>query len=630
MIDSPLFGSVFRQNAYRALLLPSPGHFKRTPFWLQRLRSKDLLSIAKSFPDFPIVLETYRDALEDFMDMPGLERVLDGVQAGEIDMKFVDSDVPSPVARSLEFDFKGFWMYQWDTPKAERGLQTLNIDLESLAQLFRNPEAAGLLKPEAIDDVSAIVARSSSGMKARTATELAQMIVEVGDMTDAEIAERCEDDWRDWVDKLTAQGRIESMPFEVDGDVEARWVAKEFVDEYQTAMNSPNDYSSARRVIARYLARSGPVSAIVIETRYPIDRLVLHDVLDELMSDARAAKGFFTDAGEEEWLDLSTLARIQERTLAILRSEVEPSDPLEYQGALLRHHIIKDSDGGSARNRYDMICDALELLQGAPVAAELWTKDVLPSRIDGFSVSALGEVLKDGDFRWVFCQEDDRARASIGVCEIGRGASRFAVGYAVGDRGRVARVDGFVVECLRIDIEGRRDRFRDDHPRVFRSIVARTCHRGQGTRVARIGHGEFLVGRHVVSKSVEGVRNGSRHYYESIFSRFWTFSKSPSGSAGFQSTTVAERRHIGGWRTVVAHVSTGVSGACDVRRSTCAETSGVAAASTWRCDEEELGLGPSRLGLAFDLFCVEPDGASRQGASRLFRERTTGGSVCGH
>ena len=78
MIDSPLFGAVFRQNAYRALLLPSPGYFRTDAVLAcNACRSKDLLAIAKSFPDFPIVLESYRDALEDFMDMPGLERILE-------------------------------------------------------------------------------------------------------------------------------------------------------------------------------------------------------------------------------------------------------------------------------------------------------------------------------------------------------------------------------------------------------------------------------------------------------------------------------------------------------------------------------------------------------------------------
>ena len=418
MIDSPLFGAVFRQNAYRAMLLPSPGQFRRTPFWLQRLRSKDLLSIAKSFPDFPIVLETFRDAMEDYMDMPGLERILDDVQSGEIELKFVESDVPSPVARALEFNFKAFWMYQWDTPKAERGLQTLNIDREALGQLFRNPEAAGLLRREAIEDVSAMVGRSRAGMKVRTETELAQLLAEVGDLTDEEIADRSEDGWNDWIQGLALQGRAQLIEFVVDGRVQQRWVGSELVEEYQLAIGDPCDFGSGRRVVARYLARSGPVPVNVIESRYPIDRAVLHDVLDELMADARASKGYFTDAGEEEWLDLSTLARIQERTLSILRSEVEPSDPMDYQAALLRHQYLDDSGDDDS---YSSTLESLEVLRGLPVPAEQWTRDVLPARVEEFSNNVLNEVLAAGDFRWIFCHDGTRETRTVALVRTGEG-----------------------------------------------------------------------------------------------------------------------------------------------------------------------------------------------------------------
>ncbi len=421
MIDSPLFGAVFRQNAYRALLLPSPGQFRRTPFWLQRLRSKDLLAIAKSFPDFPIVLETYRDALEDFMDMPGLEQVLDGVESGSISVRFVESDVPSPVARALEFNFDAFWMYQWDTPKAERSLQTLDIDRDALALLFRRPEAAGLLRPEAIEDVSSMVARSASGMQIRTATELAQLLVEVGDLSDEEIGERSEDGWRQWIGQLASQGRAELIEFAVDGRVEERWVASELADEYRGATSEHCDFASARRVVARYLARSGPVPLGVIEARYPIDREVLQDVLDELMADARAAKGFFTEAGVEEWLDLSTLARIQERTLSILRSEVQPSDPMDYQAALLRRHGIGASEVDD--DVYRLTCDALGMLQGVPIVVDQWVRDVLPSRVEGFSSNVLNDVLADGEFRWVICRADSGSAVQVAFVRSGEGRS---------------------------------------------------------------------------------------------------------------------------------------------------------------------------------------------------------------
>ena len=417
MIDSPLFGAVFRQNAYRALLLPSPGHFRRTPFWLQRLRSKDLLAIAKSFTDFPIVLETYRDALEDFMDMPGLERILDDVQSGKIEVRYVESDVPSPVARALDHGFESIWMYSWDTPKAERGLQALNIDRDLLAQLFRNPEAAGLLRSEAIEEVSSVANRSASGMKARTETELAQLFAEIGDLTEEEVSERCEDEWPSWLRSLAAQNRLVSIRFEVEGRVEHRWVDATLEHEYRGAIADSCDYGAVRRVVARFLARSGPVSISVLQSRYPIELSALRDALDEMMADSSATSGYFTESGVEEWLDLAMLARIQERTLSILRSEVRPSDPLQYQAALLKLHGFSDSSHESHADATDA---AIERLMGVPIAAEQWTNSVLPARVEGFRSAHLNELMESGELQWVFCAGESQESRNIAFVPSGK------------------------------------------------------------------------------------------------------------------------------------------------------------------------------------------------------------------
>ena len=420
MIDSPLFGAVFRQNAYRALLLPSLGQFRRTPFWLQRLRSKDLLAIAKSFPDFPIVLETYRDALEDFMDMPGLACILDAIQAGEIAVRHVESDVPSPVARALSYNFEALWMYSWDTPKAERGLQTLDIDRDALAQLFRNPDAAGLLRKEAIEEVSMMSNRLGPGMKARTETELAQLFSEIGDLTDDEIAERSDGDWKSWIASLAAQQRVVQLQFDAQDGSEDRWVASPLAGEYRDALTDYPDYGAVRKVVARFLARSGPVSIAVLQSRYAIDAAMLNDALDEMMLDAGAARGYFTNSGVEEWLDLPTLARIQERTLAILRSEVRPSDPLTYQSALLHMH-------GISRNRTELPADqvspVIDILSGVPLPTEQWTQSVLPSRVGEFTASQMNDLVENDEFRWIFCDTPTRSRRCIAFVRPGEGSS---------------------------------------------------------------------------------------------------------------------------------------------------------------------------------------------------------------
>ena len=413
MIDSPLFGAVFRQNSARALLLPTPGHWRRTPFWLQRLRSKDLLSVARSFPDFPMVLESYRDALEDFMDMPGLEEVVDGIRAGEIEVVHVNSNTPSPVARALEFQFEAYWMYEWDMPKAERGLQALNVDRVALAGLFRKPESSGLLKQEAIDDISSRAAKTASGTGARSTSELAQLLEELGDLSDVEIDDRVSADWRRWIDELSSQGRVKQLEFGSVERSELRWVAATLFDEYSMALGEEPDYGSVRRVVARFLARSGPVPLAVLQSRYPISVDALHDALDEMAAGREVASGYFSGSGEVEWLDLAMLARIQERTLSILRSEVEPVSVLSYQAQVLDLHGVGNMRGD--------LSEVLQQLQGISLSPRDWVGSVLPTRIDGFRPANLEDVIAGGAFNWAFCPSDDTATSKVALLREGQG-----------------------------------------------------------------------------------------------------------------------------------------------------------------------------------------------------------------
>ena len=71
---SALFGSHFRENAARSLLIPRAYPGKRTPLWQQRLKAQSLLEVARDFPRFPVVLETYREVLRDVLDLPSLAR----------------------------------------------------------------------------------------------------------------------------------------------------------------------------------------------------------------------------------------------------------------------------------------------------------------------------------------------------------------------------------------------------------------------------------------------------------------------------------------------------------------------------------------------------------------------------
>ena len=98
--QTALFGARFRENAARALLIPRRRPGERTPLWQQRLKAQGLLQVARKFASFPIVLETYRECLQDVFDVPALEELLRALQRREIHVTSVETASATPFAES--------------------------------------------------------------------------------------------------------------------------------------------------------------------------------------------------------------------------------------------------------------------------------------------------------------------------------------------------------------------------------------------------------------------------------------------------------------------------------------------------------------------------------------------------
>src|SRR5204863_3767211 len=151
--QSALFGARFRENAARALLIPRRRPGERTPLWQQRLKAQSLLQVARRYPAFPIVLETYRECLQDVFDLPGLRDLLRKVATRQVDVVEVETPSASPFAASLLFDYVATYMYEDDTPPAERRAQALSLDRELLRELLGVEELRDLLDQRALEEV---------------------------------------------------------------------------------------------------------------------------------------------------------------------------------------------------------------------------------------------------------------------------------------------------------------------------------------------------------------------------------------------------------------------------------------------------------------------------------------------
>src|SRR5206468_2333763 len=223
--SSALFGARFRENAARALLIPRAYPGKRTPLWQQRLKAQSLLEVAKDFPRFPVVLETYRECLRDVLDLPSLQGLLRDLHSRRVSLIEVETPTASPFASSLLFDYVATYMYEGDTPNAERRAAALALDRELLRELLGQEELRELIDPEALAEVEASLQHRLEISRAKDRDALQQVLRRLGDLTATECEERVAEGYSagSMLDKLERERRAARV--RITG--EERWIAAE-------------------------------------------------------------------------------------------------------------------------------------------------------------------------------------------------------------------------------------------------------------------------------------------------------------------------------------------------------------------------------------------------------------------
>ena len=326
---SALFGARFRENAGRALLIPSAYPGRRTPLWQQRLKSQSLLEVAKRYAQFPIVLETYRECLRDVLDVPGVTELLRALHSRELSLVEVETPTASPLASSLLFDYVATYMYEGDTPNAERRAAALALDRDLLRELLGQEELRELIDPAALDQVEADLQRTSERTRADSLDAMHDVLRRVGDLTGDEARTRGGTD--EWLEQLAGERR--AVRLRVGGEL--RWIAAEDAGLYRDALGSvppsglPEVFledvpDAMERLVRRFARTHGPFEAGVLKERYGLD---LTPVLAGLERAGELVRGELRPGGtQREWCDPEVLRRLRRASLAALRKEIEPAD----------------------------------------------------------------------------------------------------------------------------------------------------------------------------------------------------------------------------------------------------------------------------------------------------------------
>jgi len=403
---SALFGARFRENASRSLLIPRAYPGKRTPLWQQRLKSQSLLEVARDFPRFPVILETYRECLQDVLDLPALAELLRKLHSRQLSLVEVETPTASPFASSLLFDYVATYMYEGDTPNAERRAAALALDRDLLRELLGQEELRELIDPEALEEVEEQLQHRTEAGRAGDRDALQQLLRNLGDLTAAECAERVTEGYSatSMLEKLVAERRVAKV--RVGG--EERYIAAEDAGLYRDALGVPppgglpetflEDHPDAMRALVRRWARThGPFPTARLAERYGIDP---SPALRELESEGAMVRGELLPGGtEREWCDSEVLRRVRRASLARLRKEVEAADTRELARFLPSWQNVDAFRRAGAGP--DRLREALVPLQGVALTPKVWEADVLPRRLGAYSPSWLDELCTSGELVWV-------------------------------------------------------------------------------------------------------------------------------------------------------------------------------------------------------------------------------------
>ncbi|MCW2789298.1 MAG: ATP-dependent helicase [Aeromicrobium sp.] len=404
---SALFASRFRECAARALLLPRRNPGSRAPLWQQRQRSAQLLDVARKYPSFPILLETARECLQDVYDLPALTTLSTRLASREVQIAEVTTERASPFAQTLLFGYVAAFLYEGDTPLAERRASALTLDPTLLAELLGRAELRELLDPEVIERTELELQRLADDRRAKDLEGVADLLRILGPLATSEVEARTQPDVAGHAAGWLAELRDSRRAIEVAVAGEVRWAVVEDAGRLRDALGVvvPAGISEAHLevtadpltdLLSRYSRTHGPFTTAEAAARFGLGTAVADQVLRRLSRDGRLTEGEFRpQATGSEWVEPGVLRRLRSRSLAAARQQVEPVDPQTYARFLPSWQGV----GGNLRGA-DGVLTAIDQLAGLALPASAWESLVLPARVRDYSPAMLDELTTAGEIIW--------------------------------------------------------------------------------------------------------------------------------------------------------------------------------------------------------------------------------------
>ena len=400
-----VFAARFREAAARALLLPRRYPGGRTPLWLQRRRASDLMAIVTRFGSFPIVLETYREILQEVFDLPACEALLRDIRSRKVRIVETGTSAASPFASSLLFEFVASYLYEGDTAPAERRAAALMLDRDLLRELLGEGELREILNEDVVTSVELEMQRLTDNRKVTGIDGAHELLLALGPLDESGVEARLRSgDSRTILADL--EGARRAMRVQIAG--KPMWAAIEDAGRLRDALGvqpppgTPLAFLESgpdplAQVVGRYARTRGPFTVRQAGSTLGLPPAVIRNALETLERNGSVIQGAFRPAGAgQEWVDATVLRRLKRRSLAVLRREIEAVE----QTILGRFLPAWQSVGRTGRRHIAALIEVIRVLQGVPVPASILERDVLASRLD-YTPGMLDRLMASGEVVWV-------------------------------------------------------------------------------------------------------------------------------------------------------------------------------------------------------------------------------------
>lgn len=373
---TPVFNMTFRYNAARALMMGMRQN-GRQPLWMQRLRSTEMLESLVNDKTHPLIRETRRECLEDQWDIDGVLQILHGVHSGQIAVRELYLDIPSPMSLPMQWRVEAAEMYEY-TPTTPGIRQAVYDELHHMEQL--KPSAEALQKVQERKKLP------------QSAAELHTLLMIEGDVTVQELWDMFgENSARReflaeeesmliaWLEELAKQGLAEYIE-------PGLWIAAEQSREYGQALSAQED-EAGMHIIRRMLYYRGPQTAERIQERYLPDNICVRQWLEKLCAQQEIVEddGFYYHG--------KLYDRARKATIRSIRMEAVTQPPEHYAALMASRAQINAPSKEQLQLTVESFCG-----QSYPIAH--WEGILFPRRVTRYSEGLLDRLLAEGDFFW--------------------------------------------------------------------------------------------------------------------------------------------------------------------------------------------------------------------------------------